>query len=77
MLQNFLNKGLVQHDSSTLLALSTVAMKGVEPGMMAVAAKGEGDQFLRDLTGVYGTDGGFPRQGRYGRRRTRRQPPQQ
>ena len=72
MLQNFLNKGLVQHDSSTLLALSTVAMKGVEPGMMAVAAKGEGD-----LTGVYGTDGGFPRQGRYGRRRTRRQPPQQ
>ena len=50
-------KGQVQRNATTLLALSTVAMGGVEPGTMVVAARDDGNTFLHDLTEVFGEDG--------------------
>ena len=69
MLQNFLNytvRGRVQRNGATLLALSTVAMGGVEPGTMVIAARERGepplqDTYLHDLTRVFRPgDGRFP-----------------
>ena len=52
-------KGQVQRNATTLLALSTVAMGGVEPGTMVVAARDDGNTFLHDLTKVFDEDGRF------------------
>ena len=64
MLHDFLTKDLpdvVPRGSTTLLAMSTVALAKVRPGTMTLAKRGDGGVFLHDLSTVFQEQGRFPR----------------